>query len=56
MKDVRQQQKAERNFYRRVPCAACGRIIARRKGFTCSRACQEKLEGKGGGNGSQTGK
>jgi hypothetical protein len=46
-RDSRGEAKRERDFYRsQVKCLSCGRPLSRRKGLTCSRKCQERLEGQ----------
>jgi hypothetical protein len=47
MRDIRKQQKAERNFYQRdelQQCRICGRLFVRRKDTVCSMACKAKAE------------
>ena len=47
MRDVRKQQKAERNYYQRdelQQCTVCGRLFVRRKDSVCSMACKGKLD------------
>jgi hypothetical protein len=50
MQDIRNQRKAERQFYQRdelQQCSVCGRLFVRGKGNVCSMACKAK-EGQGG--------
>ena len=48
MRDIRKQQKAERNYYQRQgelqACVVCGRLFCRRKDVVCSMACKGKLD------------
>ena len=45
MRDIRKQQKADRQFYQRdelQQCTVCGRLFVRRKDVVCSMSCKEK--------------
>jgi hypothetical protein len=48
LRDIRKQQKAERNYYQRQgelqACVVCGRLFCRRKDVVCSMACKGKLD------------
>jgi hypothetical protein len=49
MRDVRKQQKAEREYHNRAEvqsCRVCGRLFVRRKDTVCSMACAEKATGR----------
>jgi hypothetical protein len=42
-KAARAEARPLRDFYaRQVQCVVCGRVISRRKGWTCSIRCQER--------------
>ena len=46
-KNRKAEAQRERDYYaRETRCAACGKPISRRKGWTCSKKCQERLEGQ----------
>jgi hypothetical protein len=56
LKDIRKQQKAERNYYQRdevQACKVCGRLFVRRRDTVCSMACKAKADS--GQDGQQTG-
>jgi hypothetical protein len=43
LRDIRKQQKAERQFYQRndlQACRVCGRLFCRRKDTVCSMSCK----------------
>ena len=47
MRDIRKQQKAERQFYQRdelQQCRVWGRLFVRHKGDVCSMSCKAKAE------------
>ena len=50
MKDIREAAKRERDYYARprVKCAVCGKhyLTRDKKGFACSKACRQRLEGQ----------
>jgi hypothetical protein len=53
-KDARGEARREAQFYRsQVKCLSCGRPLSRRRGWTCSVKCQEKLEGSQAANHDQ---
>jgi hypothetical protein len=46
-KDAKGEARRLRDYYaRETKCAACGKPISRRKGWTCSVKCQGRLEGQ----------
>jgi hypothetical protein len=47
VRDIRKQQKAERNYYAGnspQQCRQCGRLFVRGRGDVCSMGCKEKAE------------